>query len=60
MRKIIPYHLALLQFAKKLRKNVTLGEVALWREIKSKKLGVRFSRQIAIDKYSIDFYCKGL
>ena len=60
MRKIIPYHLALLQFAKKLRKNMTLGEVALWREIKSKKLGVRFSRQIAIDKYIVDFYCKDL
>ena len=39
---------------------MTLGEVALWREIKSKKLGFRFSRQIAIDKYSVDFYCKGL
>ena len=60
MRKIIPYNRALVQFAKKLRKNMTLGEVALWREIKSKKLGVRFSRQIAIDKYIVDFYCKDL
>ncbi len=49
-----------MQFAKKLRKNMTLGEVSLWREIKSKKLGVRFIRQIAIDKYIVDFYCKDL
>ena len=41
MRKIIPYHPALMQFAKKLRKYMTLGEVALCREIKSKKLGAR-------------------
>ena len=39
---------------------MTLGEVALWREIKGKKLGVRFSRQIPIDRYIVDFYCKDL
>ncbi len=39
---------------------MTHGELALWREIKGKKLGVRFSRQIPIDQYIVDFYCKDL
>ena len=39
---------------------MTLGEIALWREIKSKKLGVSFNRQIPIDQYIVDFYCKDL
>lgn len=39
---------------------MTLGEIALWREIKGKKLGVRFSRQIPIDQFIVDFYCKDL
>ncbi len=60
MRKIIPYHPYLIAFAKKLRNKMTYGEIALWREIKNKKLGVRFSRQIPIDKYIVDFYCKDL
>jgi very-short-patch-repair endonuclease len=59
-RKIIPYNPKLMPLAKKLRKNMTLGEVLLWNEIKNKQLGVRFSRQIPIDEYIIDFYCKEL
>lgn len=39
---------------------MTMGEIALWREIKGKKLGVRFSRQIPIDQYIVDFFCKDL
>ena len=39
---------------------MTLGEVLLWNEIKNKQLGVRFSRQIPIDEYIVDFYCKDL
>ena len=39
---------------------MTFGEIALWREVKNKKLGVRFSRQIPIDQYIVDFYCKDL
>lgn len=39
---------------------MTLGEIALWRVIKGKQLGVRFSRQIPIDQYIVDFYCKEL
>lgn len=39
---------------------MTLGEVLLWNEIKNMQLGVRFSRQIPIDEYIVDFYCKDL
>ncbi len=60
MRKIIPYNPNLVTLAKSLRKNMTLGEIGLWREIKNKKLGVRFNRQIPIDQYIVDFYCKDL
>jgi very-short-patch-repair endonuclease len=60
MRKIIRYNPELVEFAKKLRNNMTLGEIALWREVKGKKLGKRFSRQIPIDRYIVDFYCKDL
>ena len=60
MRKIIPYNPDLVPFAKKLRNNMTMGEIALWRELKNKKLGVRFSRHIPIDNYIVDFYCKEL
>ena len=60
MRKIIPYNPKLVAFAKSLRQNMTLGEIALWREIKGKSLGFRFSRQIPIDRYIVDFYCKDL
>ena len=60
MRKIIPYNPDLVPFAKKLRNNMTMGEIALWRELKNKKLGVRFSRQIPIDNHIVDFYCKEL
>jgi very-short-patch-repair endonuclease len=60
MRKIIPYNPRLLPLAKKLRKDMTLSEVLLWNEIKNKRLGVRFSRQIPIDEFIVDFYCKDL
>ena len=60
MRKIIPYNPKLVPLARKLRNNMTLGEILLWQEIKNKQLGVRFSRQIPIDQYIVDFYCKDL
>ena len=60
MRKLIPYNPKLVALAKELRKNMTFGEIALWREIKGKKLGVSFSRQIPIDNFIVDFYCKDL
>ena len=39
---------------------MTLSEVLLWNEIKNKRLGLRFSRQIPIDEFIVDFYCKDL
>ena len=60
-RKIIPYNPKLKELAKKLRKNMTLGEVLLWNELKQKKiLGFDFDRQKPIDNYIVDFYCKDL
>ena len=60
MKKIIPYNPDLVPLAKKLRNNMTFSEIALWREIKNKKLNFRFSRQIPIDNFIVDFYCKEL
>lgn len=59
-RKIIPYNQRLVSLTKKLRQDMTLSEVLLWNEIKGKQLGVRFSRQIPIDEFIVDFYCKDL
>ncbi len=39
---------------------MTTGEIALWKEVKGKKLGYRFSRQIPIDGFIVDFYSKDL
>lgn len=39
---------------------MTLSEILLWNEIKNKQLGVRFSRQIPIDEFIVDFYSKDL
>jgi hypothetical protein len=58
-RKIIPYNPKLKPLAKKLREKMTLSEVLLWNELKSKKMhGFDFDRQRPIDNYIVDFYCK--
>ena len=45
-------------FRRKLRKNMTAAEVALWLMIKNKQLdGERFLRQYSIGHFVIDFYC---
>ena len=47
--------------AKALRKNMTLSEVLLWKELKGKKvMGYDFDRQRPISNYIVDFYCKEL
>ncbi|WDF54789.1 endonuclease domain-containing protein [Mucilaginibacter sp. KACC 22063] len=59
--KIIPYNPKLKELARKLRKNMTLGEALLWNELKQDKLlGFDFDRQRCIDNYIVDFYCKKL
>ncbi|MDB5134488.1 MAG: hypothetical protein JWP37_1091 [Mucilaginibacter sp.] len=61
MAKIIPYNSKLKQLARKLRKEMTSGEVLLWNELKEDKLwGFDFDRQRCIDNYIVDFYCKEL
>jgi very-short-patch-repair endonuclease len=61
MAKIIPYNSKLKPLARKLRKDMTYGEVLLWSELKEDKLwGFDFDRQRCIDNYIVDFYCKEL
>jgi len=61
MPKIIPYNKNLKALARKLRKEMTFGEVLLWNELKEDKLwGFDFDRQRCIDNYIVDFYCKEL
>lgn len=43
--------------AKNLRRNTTEAEERLWKEIKGKKLGMKFRRQHMIDRFIADFYC---
>jgi len=60
-RKIITYNPRLKELAKKLRKQVILSEVLLWKELKGKKLlGYDFHRQKPIDEYIVYFYCAEL
>lgn len=58
--KIPPYNPKLKELARQLRKNMTLGEVILWQEIRNRKLGVQFHRQVPIKEYIVDFYCHEL
>ena len=44
----------------KLRNNLGLPEVILWRELKGSKLGKKFRRQYGVGSYSLDFYCPEL
>ncbi len=60
-KKIIPYNPKLKQLARKLRKEMTHGEVLLWNELKDDKFfGLDFDRQRCIDEYIVDFFCKDL
>lgn len=43
--------------ARKLRKNMTLPEVLLWRELRKRPSGLKFRRQQAVGPYVGDFYC---
>lgn len=59
--RIIPYNPKLKTLARKLRKNMTFGEVLLWNELKLNQLwGFDFDRQRCIGNYIVDFYCKDL
>ena len=60
-RKIIPYNPKLIKYARELRNNSTFTEIIMWNYLKKKQLlGYDFDRQIPIDNYIVDFYCKDL
>ena len=42
--------------ATQLRHAPTFGEAALWKELRSAKLGVTFRRQVPLRGYIVDFY----
>lgn len=43
--------------ARKLRRELTLPEVLLWREVRRRVTGVKFRRQHPVGPFVIDFYC---
>lgn len=54
---IISYDPRLRRRARELRNNSTLSEVLLWKQIKGRKLGIEFHRQVPVDHFIVDFYC---
>lgn len=57
----IPYKKNLNEFARKLRKNSTIGEILLWKRLSGRKFcGLQFNRQKPLGKYIVDFYCKSM
>ncbi len=58
--RIIWYDPKLKELARKLRKESTLSEILLWKEIKGRKLGIEFHRQVPVDRYIVDFFCHEL
>jgi very-short-patch-repair endonuclease len=49
------------EIAKILRKNSSLGEILLWKELRNKQLlGYEFQRQKPLGSYIVDFYCGAL
>jgi len=43
--------------ARQLRREMTLPEVLLWRELKQRPFGLKFRREHASGDYVLDFYC---
>ena len=53
-----PYNKDNKEFARHLRKNSTLSEIAIWKHLQKKQfLGLKFNRQVTIGKYIVDFFC---
>src|SRR5215472_6034836 len=47
----------MLERARQLRRDMTLPERLLWREVRGRALGPRFRRQVPIGPYVVDLYC---
>jgi very-short-patch-repair endonuclease len=46
------------QLRKRLRNSLTPAEAVLWKCLQQRQLaGVKFRRQVSIDRYIVDFYC---
>jgi very-short-patch-repair endonuclease len=57
----LPYMQDLREFSRRLRNNSTLGEILLWKQLRSGRLeGYSFNRQKPIGQFIVDFYCKPL
>ena len=57
---MLRYESHLKKYARKLRKNMTDSERALWARLRAKQLhGVQFYRQKTIGEYIVDFYAPG-
>ncbi|MGL4553130.1 MAG: endonuclease domain-containing protein [Gemmataceae bacterium] len=60
-----PYRIVVGQFvreekaeaARRMRREMTPAERALWEALRNRRLGVRFRRQQVIDGFIADFYC---
>ena len=60
-RKIFPYNSKLKALPAKLRKEPTRAESLLWNLLRNKQVkGYKFRRQVPIDNYIVDFFCKEL
>ena len=60
-KNVLQYNNYLTRHARELRKNSTLSEVLLWKQLQRKQLlGYKFTKQKPIDNYIVDFYCKEL
>jgi very-short-patch-repair endonuclease len=44
--------------ARKLRKEMSLPEVALWQRLRGGRVGPKFRRQHPVGPYVVDFYCR--
>ncbi len=55
--RIIPYKPYLKELARELRQNSTIAEIMLWEQIKGRRLGFQFHRQVPMDHFIVDFYC---
>ena len=52
---------SMIEASKELRQRTTIAEELLWEALKEKKLsGLKFYRQMPIDRFIVDFYCPRL
>ncbi|MFY0684691.1 MAG: DUF559 domain-containing protein [Balneola sp.] len=49
-----------LEQRRELRRNQTKAEEILWKEIRARKLGIKFRRQYGIGPYILDFYAPSI